>query len=206
MAVGFIPTVGAVRVDIMFTLAGQQIHNIIWAAREAAWTQAQREALAEAIETWWGAELKSKMSSQIALAQITVVNQDTASSPSSVRVVSPTIPGTNVNPAVTAGTALCATLRTDLRGRNYRGRMYLAGLPRTEMNDAVSTGTGILAQIIAALMALKTVIEGLGAVWVVVSKWLNKVPRAGGTKTPITAVSIDQYVDSQRRRLGLRGV
>jgi hypothetical protein len=202
----FIPTAGAVRVDIQFVQTGQQIHNIIWARREAAWTQTEREGLADAIETWWTTTARSHFTNNIALSQITVVNQDAFNSPSTVHVVSPTVAGTVAQNSVPTNAALCATLRTDLRGRSFRGRMYLAGWSQTEMNNAITATTTLIANLIADLVALKGVIDALGAIWVIVSKWSNKVPRAAGLCTPITAVSMDQYIDSQRRRLGLRGV
>jgi hypothetical protein len=42
--------------------------------------------------------------------------------------------------------------------------------------------------------------------WVVLSKFFAKNPRSTAVATPITAVSADQYLDSQRRRLTGRGV
>lgn len=202
----FIPTPGCVRTDIQFSLAGQQVHNIIWCSREANWTQAEREALNSAIEAWWTATARGTFSTQLALVQITTVNQEAANAPSSTLVVSPASPGTGGATVVPNNVAACATLRTDLRGRSYRGRMYLAAALDTARLNSIQWTTAYIAQIITILGALKTAIEALGAVWVVVSKFTNKVPRASGLKTPITAVSCDQYMDSQRRRLGLRGV
>lgn len=203
----FIPTPGTVKVDIIYLCAGQQIHNVIWCKREASWTQAQREALAVAIQTWWTDEnTRSWFSSAIALAQVDVINQESQSAPKTTLVVSPAVPGTGGS-SMAGDTAqcLCATLRTDLRGRNYRGRMYLSGLRATAQETPISALLSDVAGLVAALTALKTAIEALGAVWVIVSKWLNKVQRASGLTTPITAIAMDIYFDSQRRRLGQRG-
>lgn len=203
---GFIPTVGAVRVDIQCIDAGQQIHNVIWATREAAWTDVERAALASAIETWWTTSIAPLLRGACLLTQITVVNQDTQNAPSTVRVVNPQISGTDSGADAPLHMACCATLRTELRGRNYRGRFYLGGIGGSKLLDQIKFTTTFVSNVITAMTALKTVIDGLGAIWVVVSHYLNKTARANGVKTPITAVSVDQYVDSQRRRLGLRGV
>lgn len=202
----FIPTAGAVRTDIQYSLAGQQVHNVIWCSRDAAWTQAQREALNDAIAAWWNVTAKTLRNQAMSLVQITTVNQDTQNAPSSTLVLAPPVPGVGLGTPLPNNAALCATLRTDLRGRSYRGRQYLAGYQTTAMADAVTWITMIIADAITALGALKTAIDALGAVWVVVSHFTNKVARAQGLKTPITAVSVDAYIDSQRRRLGLRGV
>jgi hypothetical protein len=202
----FIPTSGAVRVDIQFVMAGQQIHNIIWCTRDSPWTQAQRDALNVAIRDWWNATGKAAFSSSIALSQITSVNQDSANAPASTLIVSPAVAGTQGGAAASNHSAAVATLRTDLRGRNYRGRMYLGGLAGDTLSDSITLAASRVAQLISVLGSLKTVIDGLGAIWVVVSHFVNNAPRVSGLKTPITAIAMDQYVDSQRRRLGGRGV
>ncbi|HEY9758907.1 MAG TPA: hypothetical protein V6C97_27305 [Oculatellaceae cyanobacterium] len=202
----FIPTAGAVRTDMQFLLNNQQVHNIFWFSREANWTEAEREALNDALKTWWDTTGKTYFSGQLVLTQITTVNQETASAPSSTLIVSPGIAGTVSGATVPTHTACCATLRTDLRGRSYRGRTYLGGVPSGGLADNLTFTTTFVANVITALTALKTAIEALGAVWVVVSKYTNKIPRAAGTKTPITAIAVDTYIDSQRRRLGGRGV
>lgn len=202
----FIPTAGAVRVDIQYTQQGQQIHNVIWVTREANWTGAERTALNNAIVAWWNTSAKQYFDADIALQQVTSVNQESDNAPSTTTVVSPVVPGTIGTPPTATNAALCATLRTDNRGRSYRGRMYLGGLPSASLSSAILWGTTTIANILTALSALKTAIEALGAIWVVVSHYTNKAPRAQGLKTPITAIAADQYVDSQRRRLGLRGV
>lgn len=202
----FIPTAGAVRTDITFNIGGQEAHNILWFKREANWTQSEREALNDAIAAWWNTTAKLYFGADIALVQVQSVNQENQNAPASTLVVSPAVFGTGGSPTLPSNLACCATLRTDLRGRNYRGRMYLAGAPSaavTQNNKFLTTNIGYW---ITALTALKTAVEALGAIWVVVSHYLNKAPRAQGTSTPITAISIDQGVDNQRRRAFGRGV
>lgn len=202
----FIPTPGAVRVDIQFTATGQQLHNVIWCYRDSAWTEAQRQALADAIAAWWGASAKQYFPTTTALTQVTVVNQEASNSPATTLVVSPAVPGTSAGGALQNNVSTCATLRTENRGRSFRGRMYLGQVSASSVVDAISMSAGWVANIVTMLSALKTAIEALGALWVVVSHYTNKIPRAAGLKTEITAISADQYYDSQRRRLGLRGV
>lgn len=202
----FIPTPGAVRADMQFDYGGQQVHNVIWCSRDSAWTEAEREGLAAALSTWWSSSGKSEFTAGLALNQITVVNQDTDNAPSSVLVVSPAVPGTGGTGGLPGNVALCATLRTDLRGRSYRGRMYLGGQDASDQLTANTFTTTHVANLIAILNNLKDAISALGALWVVVSKFHNLIARSNGVKTPITAISIDNVADSQRRRLPGRGV
>lgn len=201
----FVPTPGAVRTDMQFTMSGQQIHNVFWFARNESWTEEQREALNTALAAWWDTN-KSYFSTSMGLVQITTVNQESASAPSSTLVVSPIVYGTTSGGSMPNNVATCVTLRTDLRGRSYRGRTYLAGMPKATQLDEVLFTTQWIANAVIVLTALKDAIEALGAVWVVVSKVVLGLQRAAGLKTPITAIAADQYIDSQRRRLGLRGV
>lgn len=203
---GFIPTVGAVRTDIQFQCGNQQIHNVLWFSREANWTQAEREALNDAIEAWWSTSAKQYFATDMALTQIKTVNQESASAPASTLIVTPAVAGTVSGGALPNNAAVVATLRTDQRGRNYRGRMYLGGLAKTATDSPLGIPGSVVANLLTALAALKTAIEALGAIWVVVSHFLAKAPRAQGLKTPITGISMDNYIDSQRRRLAGRGV
>lgn len=201
----FIPAPNCVRVDIGFQMAGQQVHNIIWCKRDSPWTSDQRDDLNDAIANWWNTN-KSYFSTSIGLVQVTTVNQDTDNAPSSVKVVSPVNYGTTSGGSMPANVATCVTLRTDLRGRSYRGRFYATGMPKSTQYDEVLFQTSWITNLLIVLNALNTAIEALGAIWVVVSKWHNSLARSTAVATEITALAADQYVDSQRRRLGLRGV
>lgn len=202
----FVPTAGVVKVDMTFLLAGQQVHNTFMCSRAAPWTAAERTALADAVAAWWNTTAKVSFSSQMALTQVTVTNQDAANAEQYVKIVSPAVAGGAGAASVPNNAACCVTLRTALRGRNYRGRMYFAGIPTTSVTDSVTFLLAFISGVLTALSSLKTTIEGLGAVWVVVSKYFNKTPRAQGLVTPITAVAADTFIDSQRRRLSGRGV
>ena len=202
----FIPTPNCVRTSIIYDYAGQQVINTLWAQRDAPWTQAQRDDLNAAIQNWWSGTGKANFVAALSLRQVTTVNQDASNSPSSTLIVSPIIPGSAAGAGTANNVALCATLRTAARGRSYRGRMYFAAFPPTGVQDTITATTNMLASLATIINALNTAITALGAVWVVVSKWSNKVQRGAGLPTPVTAFSIDQYWDSQRRRLGLRGV
>ncbi len=202
---GFIPTPGAVRVDIKFDYDGQEVHNVIWCHRDTEWTEEQRTALANAVKDWWSASGRGGSTSAMVLNQITVTNQDSDSAPSTVLVVSPTIAGTAGSAGLPANVALVGTLRTANRGRSYRGRFYWGGMDATKQLTSSTATAAFIANIVTFLNALRDAITALGAVWVVVSKFHNKVARVAGVATPITAVSVNNVFDSQRRRLPGRG-
>ena len=202
----FIPTVNAVRTDVQCVSANQQIHNVLWFIQNTTWQQADREALNTALVAWWTTYMKPIYPGTVALAQLTTVNQENQSAPSSTLVVSPMISGTAGGAASANSSCSVATLRTSLRGRAYRGRLYLGPLPNAQLTDSITFSLGQATLVITAMNALISAVTTLGATWVVVSKQFNKIKRSVGWAEPVTAVSVDQYVDSQRRRLGGRGV
>lgn len=206
MAVPFIPTPNCVHSDIVLAAADGQIHNGYWFQRAAPWTLAERQALNTALETWWVANMKALMTGTVALSSINTVNQDTQNAPSTMHIVSPAQAGTVAGGSEPWGSPVCIGLRTDFRGRNYRGRTYISPIPQSMRYGDNTVTAAHLANLIAAMQALLAVINGLGAVWVVVSKYLNKVPRGVGVQTPITAFAADTAFDSQRRRLFGRGI
>lgn len=114
---------------------------------------------------------------------------------SATTVISHVAPGVNANEALPASLCLVVTLRTALRGRSHRGRVYQG--PWTE---AASTATGtplstqptaVAAQWTAHLAAL----VGSGVSLVVASYLL-------ATATDVATCTVDTRWDTQRRRLG----
>lgn len=202
----FIPTADCARTDIQLVSAGQQVHNILWFKGATTWTETDRTDLNTALLTWWTTFMRPFYTASVSLSQITTVNQESQSAPSSVLIVSPVVPGTNGGASSANSTAAVATLRTALRGRSYRGRFYAGPLPAAQLTDQITLSLGEAATLIAAFNGLLVAVAALSKTWVVVSKQFNKVQRPAGVATPITAVSVDQYIDSQRRRLGGRGV
>jgi hypothetical protein len=95
----------------------------------------------------------------------------------------------------------CVSLRTGLAGRSFRGRTYLSGQIASEVTLSRLSG----ARISQYVTGLQTLIDNMAAAFfplVVLSRRHNGVVRAEGIGTQIlTAVSVDDLVDTQRRRL-----
>lgn len=95
--------------------------------------------------------------------------------------------------------AMVLTLRTDLAGRRSRGRMYLPA------NKAAidASGNVDLANIQLIVDAAST---SFGLLKVAPSQQLVVVSRVGGTKTPVTSLSMDTRPDIQRRRANKQAI
>jgi hypothetical protein len=113
--------------------------------------------------------------------------------------------GTNVSPALPNSNALVLTKRTALRGRSYRGRIYVPGLIEGQVTaNAVSSAyqTNYL-NFWNGLLTITTTQNSFEMV--VFSKKQNGSWLAQGILTPVIGFTTDGQVDSQRRRLPGRG-
>jgi hypothetical protein len=104
--------------------------------------------------------------------------------------------------------SLCVTLRTDVKGRTGRGRMYLNGYPEgsanggyweeAAQNNAQDIGNAMLA-------AFGALVVGANMTWGVISRFEFGVKREVPAFTPITSFSVHNEVRTLRRRaIGVR--
>lgn len=113
---------------------------------------------------------------------------------SATRVITHTDAGSNAGEALPASVALVVTLRTGLRGRSNRGRVYTG-----PWNEGTNQPTGVPQAATAASVATQwtnflTALVGSG-VSLVVASYLNS------TATDVTTCNVDTRWDTQRRRL-----
>lgn len=129
-----------------------------------------------------------------ASAQFTQIRYTPLDGSSATTVIGHIIPGVAASEPLPASVAAVVTLRTALRGRSFRGRVYQA--PFTEAANTAtgtilaSSVTGVLQQWVAHLSAL----VGTGLSLVVASYHL-------ALATDVASVSVDTRWDTQRRRL-----
>lgn len=99
---------------------------------------------------------------------------------------------------------------TGLSGRSYRGRSYWIGLPASEVDVNGLVVASRINNIVTAYGQLRTALTTAGFTLVVCSKYSGvtivngyrrAIPRERGITTPITSITCDTYVDSQRKRL-----
>lgn len=113
--------------------------------------------------------------------------------------------GTNVSPGLPLNVAICATQVSGLVGRSRRGRNYIPGIAENivGLGDVISPISR--STIANAYNTLRTNLLTAGLVQVVASFHANKLPRTVGQGTAVAMTTIDQFSDSQRRRLAGRG-
>jgi hypothetical protein len=183
---------------------GQLCENVFHVQRDTGWTETDLGDTCAAILDW--TETKLFLWPDTVVIQ-RVVARDLTTEDGIGLEVSPGIAdtGTLDSPELPNNVALAVKWTTGLVGRSRRGRTYHMGLTEIQV-----TGNTVDPSAVAALLDmyldLKTAIESVsGNVMVVLSRWSHNVLRDEGIGTPILNVSVDNTIDSQRRRLPGRG-
>jgi hypothetical protein len=195
---------GVAQLELQFNEAGWLMENVLHAVKSDPWSESDLFATCEAMDSWAENHWSPIANAHAFYRGCKATDLSSETGAIAFSVETPTVAGgvaaTNVPTNVTA----CVTLRTALRGKSYRGRMYWIGLSDGDYSASVLTTTARDA-IIAAVAELKDAINGGFGTWCVLSRVHDKALRAEGIGTPITVVDMDRNLDSQRRRLPGRG-
>lgn len=201
----FIPVPFGVRSSLIYLADSQTIVNTLTFRHPTVVPSiTEITALNAALKTWYDASFKVNLPARTALVAINTISLESATGPGlfSGYPADPGTAGPNSDPY---NVTWCASLRTALRGRNYRGRFYVPGLEPTIVTIPNLITAAAAAAIQAALGQLMTPANVAGFTWVVASRFLNKLPRAVGVANQINSIVGDLTLDSQRRRLPGRG-
>jgi len=200
----YIPIPNTAMIEWRFTTPGGQALNRFFIEKPDAWTLEDLTDAAEAAEDLWESELSGLVSTGVSLNETVVTDMTTESGG---QVVNPGgISGGNANPVMPSNVTVAISFRTALRGRSFRGRLYHVGL-----TDLQVTGDTLVEGFDTTLAtAYQDIMQGIGAAvtdgqHVVVSLCEDGDWRTTAVTTPVTAYTVDDTVDSQRRRLLHRG-
>lgn len=197
----FIPATNVVQAELIYSLEGSIVENVLHYQRGGGWTTVQMTNLQNALLSWWGTDGKGMCAAELSLVRTKLTDLTTENSPVIEHILSPAVAGAFAGGVVPANVALCATKLTNNRGRSYRGRMFIPGMP-----DSVTVGSYITSTHLALVntklaMLLSFTIDTVVAPLVVVSRFSNLAPRSQAVVTPVSSIVANLRVDSQRRRL-----
>lgn len=201
----FVPVPNGIQANLRLSYDGQEVENVIGFRAPGDPTPADLAAVAEGVEDWWMANIRSIVPATVVFREVYAVDLSTQDGGVFTASGSNGSAGTNAFAAMPNNVTLAVTLRTAQRGRSYRGRIYHIGLtePQVTDNEVVPT---IITLLSTAYAALLNAANFGGCELAVISRQLNNVPRLIGVATPvIDTVIADPVVDSQRRRLPGRG-
>lgn len=197
----FVRAPQSAQVVVGHLLDGQVVNNVLNFFSNSPPTQQTVTELAATMRIAWTTRILPLLSVQMTLTGVTARDMSTQEgfqffSPS----LAGTVGGAGGDPCPN-NVALCMTHRTAQIGRSKRGRTFFGGIAKgsTIGNYATASLVGGLTANFALVLA--DAAAG-GWLFVVVSKYFNKLPRPVAVTTIVTSSSFrDGRVDSQRGRL-----
>lgn len=201
----FIPGDRGVRFAPIYDFSGEACQNTLW-FYFAGGVPEDLDALCEQFFVNWADGVMPHLSSAVKLAA--VIAQDWTSQDGRVGAYFPEAPvvGGLGGACMANNTAFCFKLRTARRGRAYRGRFYIPGIPMSQVTDNNHVAETWIEAIIPGLINAIIVDSPTPSIPVVASFRLNKVWRTAAHFEPVLGVAwTDLTLDSMRRRLPGRG-
>lgn len=207
-----------VRVVMNYLYQGQVLINRfhVVAATGGAADASDCATLASEFDAWRIANLRALQSSAMQCTRIDAINLSATPPGTGVQysyypVTSPG--GGDVNTPLPGNVAFVVTLRTAKGGRRYRGRSYQGGLTNGMLLSANVMGAAKVNAFVAAYVALVTRLATNTRFRLGVQSKMADIPFPAWLADPwmhviepVTAITADSNVDSQRRRLNGRGI
>jgi hypothetical protein len=201
----FIPVPNTAMVEFRMTLDDQHVENTIYVQGTVEWNITSLATLATSLQAWWLTNYAPNVSEEVVLREVvaTSLENETAAQ---ATVSGDSANGTNTSGSMPSNVTLTVSFRTGLRGRSFRGRNYIVGVPQDQVVDINHVqGTYAAAWIDAYSELLEGTFEE-GQQWVIVSRFEDGSPRETGIASEVLTVTVvDDVIDSQRRRLPGRG-
>jgi len=202
----FVPFGGVAMVELLLDYDTQQCETTFYVFEDTVWTATGLLLLAATFEDWWTTEVRVLVPNTVALRAIKATSLASETAPGIELAVSPPSVGTGTSPQLPNNVTIALKWVTALRGRSFRGRTYHIGLAEGQVAlNAVDSAH--LANLLTAYESINDYLEAVNPDWdlVVASRYSQGLPRVSGLATPITGVTSDGVIDSQRRRLPKRG-
>jgi len=201
----FVPVPNTIAVDVIYELSGQRVENTLYFEKPGGWDAAAITTFLENLRDIIATGLLPLLHTSLQLVQLVGTLLDAVESISIVSLVSPPLGGGVSGTQLPNNVTYTVQFKTALRGRSFRGRNYVPGIPQTGIS-----ANNIDATLRTGLLDFYDTVRELAldntCLWVVVSRVADGVERTTGVTTPITGpATADSFLDSQRRRLPGRG-
>jgi hypothetical protein len=190
---------------MIYSQLAETVENVYHVKNDSGWTSASLSALGLLFTNWESAHAAPGRNNQTELIKVIVTDLTTQFGLQVTNDIVPPIVGGQTGQAGPNNVTLAVSWRSDVRGRNFRGRTFHIGMEEDQYsgNSAVAaTLTNLLSMYGFLLTAVNAV---TGQHLVVLSRRLGGNPRPAGVGTNITHISINHVMDSQRRRLPEHG-
>lgn len=205
----FIPVPNTAMAELVYTFKSNRYENTLYFLFAAPPTDAELTSLAGDLATWWITNMAPELVDDIALDMIKMTSLQTATA--NFQEFTDGLPqsGGDAGDPLPPQDAMVVTIKTTTRGRSYRGRNYIVGLPEDTQSGG-EWSVGIMGAIEGAYAELVAVATANNVDWVVVSRYSGvnpvtgqPIPRVTGITTPVSSFAARPIVATQtRRKLG----
>jgi len=204
MARPFIPVADVYKCEMRFTQYGQKIENVLYVHQHEPFTPVSMDGVGSILVLWYTTNMVPRVVSGLSLNEIKITDMSAVDAPTESFTTDLPVVGSYGDSGLPSNVTLAVKLCTQKRGRSFTGRQFICGIPDGS-NDGNQITTAALGFFKAAYEALVTDLSTGGVDLSVVSFVHNKALRTEGIATPVTSITIDPNLDSQRRRLTGRG-
>jgi len=201
------PALGIAKITVKQTLAGVNVYNVLHAYmnNNAAVPQSELDSLASTVRAAWVTNVLPLQGGAVTLSDVQVVDLTNEFGLGSV--ASGSNVGTATGTNLPANACTCWSWKILNRYRGGHPRTYIAGLTSSNILNANTIAATHRTAHATAAAAVRTAINGVSAnggtaLMCAVSYYKDKVLRPAGIALVFTGVSVDDRIDSQRRRLG----
>lgn len=195
-----------VKTALIFQRDTRTMVNVLHWWRAAGWDLSQMLSQAIALKNWVDTYYRAVFPPQTSLVQVQVRKYDPAAPLAQDYAVSPVLLGTRGTVSEAANVTSTLSLRSGLAGRAYRGRIYVPGLSESDVAQNDQLASSLVSLLTTAAVQLVTSVGTFNGSQPVVFHRPLPVPKPlDNTFTPINSYVIENIVDSQRKRLPLRG-
>lgn len=191
----------AVAVQCVATLEQQFVENTFYYLGSAPADGGTVQALADLVDTVYNTTVMPLLVSDVGYDKTVCTALDTPTAPQYVTITNQGNSGGDLTKGLPSSVAFAITRYTALRGRSYRGRNYVFGIPEAKVIGRTLDLT-YSAALVAAFESVDAACATLGFAPAVISWTQNGVRSDPGIATVVLGRRLyDLIVDTQRRRL-----
>ena len=196
----FVPFPDGAELQMIYDVNGKTVSFGTW-FRYVAGSPADVHciALADSANSSFAPLVQAEQSNDTELTDIVVSDRSAANAPQYGPTLFTPRTGTVGADSVDNKVCMTVTLRTNLKGRSFRGRVYIPGYPENSLIDSL-WGTATAAVAAGYMGSLRGFAAAIGWEMVVASKFTGGAPRAAVLPTAITSQVGRVATTSQRRR------
>lgn len=202
----FTPAPNIVQVELRARKAGQKVENRWFVNCLHEPTTSDFAAIALQVFTVLRASWLPFLPSDVAITELFLRSMQSINAIQLTVAALPTDVGSSTGTPGPNQNTLCVSLRSTSSGRSARGRLYWLGLSEDQytVNTMVASAR---TQIRDAVEAMRFALSNDNHPWTIVSFFSGGGPRPGGPVYFLvsTVLTVDDVIDSQRRRMPGRG-